>query len=130
MESNCGTRFVLYRKDRVRFIAGAGRLAGFRLTSASKTRRVVASCCNTPMFLEFQRGHWLSLYGCLWPAGTLPPPELRTMTGDLADRSGLSDDIPNARWQSAAFFAKLFGAWAAMGFKSPKITHVNGEIDA
>jgi hypothetical protein len=58
------------------------------------------------------------------------PPELRTMTGDLADRSGLSDDIPNARWQSAAFFAKLFGAWVAMGFKSPKITHVNGEIDA
>jgi hypothetical protein len=52
------------------------------------------------------------------------------MTGDLADRSGLSDDIPNARWQSAAFFAKLFGAWVAMGFKSPKITHVNGEIDA
>ena len=130
MEGNGGTRFVLYRKDRVRFIAGAGRLREFRLTPASTTRRIVARCCSTPMFLEFQNGHWLSLYGCLWPEGTLPPLDLRTMTGDLPDRSRLPGDIRNSRWQSAAFFAKLFGAWVAMGFRSPRITEVDGEIDA
>jgi hypothetical protein len=130
MERNGGTRFVLYRKDRIRFIEGADRLREFRLTPVSKTRRVVAGCCNTPIFLEFQNGHWLSLYGCLWREGTLPPLDLRTMMGDLPDRSGLADDIPNGRWQSAAFFARLFGAWVAMGFKSPKITLVDGEIDA
>lgn len=129
LEANGGTRFILYRKDRVRFTKGADLLKEFRLTPQSKTRRVVASCCNTPVFLELENGHWLSLYGHLWPEGKLPPLELRTMTSDLPDASLLSNDVPNGKRQSLSFFAKLLGAWVAMGFKSPKIT-VNGEINA
>jgi hypothetical protein len=129
-DANGGTRFVLYRKDRVRFLTSTDRLREFRLTPTSKTRRVVATCCNTPVFAEFHSGHWLSLYGCLWPKGTLPPLELRTMVSDLADASVLPDDIPNGKHQSFAFYAKLLGAWIAMGFKVPKITCVNGEIHA
>ena len=49
LDGNGGTRFVLYRKDRVRFVEGADAPKEFRLTPASKTRRVVASCCNTPL---------------------------------------------------------------------------------
>lgn len=128
LEANGGTRFVLYRKDRVRILRGAELLKELRLTPGSKTRRVVATCCNTPVFLEFQNGHWLSLYGCLWPAGTLPPLDLRTMTGDLPDGLTLSDDVPNGKRQSVLFFAKLLGAWIAMGFKSPKLTVGSGEI--
>lgn len=122
------TRFVLYRKDRVRFLAGTDHFKEFRLTPEAKTRRVVATCCNTPVFLEFQGGHWLSLYGCLWPAGTLPPLQLRTMTEDLPPGTTLPDDIPNGKRQSVSFFAKLLGAWIAMGFRSPKITCVNGKL--
>jgi hypothetical protein len=125
-----GTRFVLYRKDRVRFVAGTDRLKEFRLTREAKTRRVVATCCNTPIFLEFHNGHWLSLYGCLWQDGTQPPIELRTMTSDLPDAAVLARDIPNGKRQSLSFFAKLLGAWIAMGFRSPKITCVEGEIHA
>ena len=123
-----GTRCVLYRKDRVRFIEGEDLLAEYRLQPDSPTRRVVATCCNTPVFLEFQNGHWLSLYGHLWPEGTLPPLELRTMTSDLPDASVLPNDIPNGKRQSITFFAKLLGAWIAMGFRTPKVT-VNGEIN-
>lgn len=129
LEANGGTRFVLYRKDRVNVIAGADRLREFRLTPEAKTRRVVAACCNTPVFLEFEAGHWLSLYGGLWQEGTLPPLEMRTMTSDLADASVLADDVPNCKRQSVSFFVKLLGAWIAMGFRSPKIA-VNGEIHA
>jgi hypothetical protein len=125
---NGATRFVLYRKDRIRFIEGADRLKEFRLTPGAKTRRVVATCCNTPVFLEFQNGHWLSLYGCLWQRGTLPPLEMRTMTSDLPDASVLPDDVPNCKRQSVSFFVKLLGAWIAMGFRSPKITCVDGKI--
>lgn len=128
LEPNGGTRFVLYRKDRVRFLQGAERLKELRLIPGAKTRRVVATCCNTPIFLEFQNGHWLSLYGCLWPQGKLPPLELRTMTGDLPDASALADDVPNGKRQSFSFFARLVGAWIAMGFRSPKIRVVHGEI--
>jgi hypothetical protein len=130
VEANGGTRFAMYRKDRVRFLTGTDRLKEFRLTPTSKTRRVVATCCNTPVFAEFHGGHWLSLYGCLWPSGTLPPLELRTMTSDLADASVLLNDVPNGNHQSFAFYTRLLGAWIAMGFKVPKITFVNGDIHA
>ena len=123
------TRFELYRKDRVRFVAGAEHLKEFRLTPGSKTRRVVAACCNTALFLEFQSGHWLSIYGGLWPKDTLPLLEMRTMAMDLPDTAVLPDDVPNARRQSASFMWRLLSAWAAMGFRSPKI-QVNGVINA
>lgn len=128
-EPNGGTRYVLYRKDRVDFPGGWGLLKSFRLTDDAKTRRVLASCCNTPVFLEFENGHWLSLYACLWPAGTLPRLELRTMTSDLPDPSVLPNDVPNMRRQSGRFFAKLLGAWIAMGFRAPKLA-VEGEFHA
>lgn len=129
LQANGGTHFVLYRKDRVRFLQGTERLKEFRLTPQSKTRRVLATCCNTPIFLEFQGGHWLSLYGGLWPQGTLPPLELRTMTSDVPVGSELPDDeVPSAKTQSFSFFVKLLGAWIAMGFRAPKITVVNGAV--
>lgn len=129
VHANGATPFVFHRKDRVRIVRGADHLKEFRLTPQAGTRRVVASCCNTPVFLEFKGGHWLSLYAGLWPKGTLPPLELRTMTGDLPDASVLPNDVPNLKQQSLVFFWRLFRAWAAMGFRSPKIT-VNGEIHA
>jgi len=128
LESNGGTRFVLYRKDRIRFLEGTDRLKAFRLEPESPTRRVIAVCCNTPIFLEFQNGHWLSLYGCLWPEGALPPLALRTMTSDLPPNTVLPDDVPNSKTQSVSFFVKLLGAWMAMGFRRPKVTAVSEEI--
>jgi len=122
------TRYELWRKDRVNFIGGAEQLKAFRLRPGSRTRRVVATCCNTPIFTEFEAGHWLSLYGHLWPAGSLPKAEFRTMTGDLDDPSGLPDDVPPLTRYSVGFFAKLFGSWAAMGFRNRKIP-VNGTIE-
>ncbi|QED29929.1 hypothetical protein FRD01_22365 [Microvenator marinus] len=116
-----------YRKDRVRITSGQDTLKEFRLKSDAGTRRVVATCCNTPVFLELNGAHWLCLYLHLWPEERRPKPELRTMTGDLADQSALPTDIPNLKTHSIAFFAKLFAAWVAMGFRNPKF-EVNGKL--
>lgn len=121
------TPYVLQRKDRVRFVRGTEHLREFRLTPTSHTRRVVAVCCNTPVFTEFQAGHWLSLYASLWPVASRPAMAMRTMAGDLPDASVLPADIPNLKGQSGGFFAKLLGAWIAMGFRVPKIA-VNGQL--
>src|SRR5271165_3604092 len=43
-----GTEYCLYRKDRVTVIRGGEYLQEHRLTPDSKTRRVVATCCNAP----------------------------------------------------------------------------------
>jgi hypothetical protein len=125
-----GTPYALYRKDRVRFVAGEELMRGFRLKPDSPTRRVVASCCNTPLFAEFQNGHWLSMYAALWPEAERPAMQLRTMTSDLPPAVKLDDRLPNARHQNFAFFVALLGAWAAMGFKVPKLDISEGGIDA
>lgn len=115
------TPYVLQRKDRVRFTSGTEHLAEYRLTGKSPTRRVVATCCNTPVFTEFQAGHWLSLYASLWPAASRPKMQLRTMVADLPDPGVLPPDLPNARGQTGSFMLKLLGAWIAMGFRVPKL---------
>jgi hypothetical protein len=50
------TRFEMYRKDRVRVLGGASNMREFRLAGGSTTRRVLAGCCNTPLFLDFYNG--------------------------------------------------------------------------
>ena len=95
-----GMDYVLFRKDRVMLLRGKASLIEHRLTPDSPTRRVVASCCHSPMFLDFALGHWLSIYRANLGAGG-PRPEMRA--------------------HSARFFLKLIGAWVAMGFRRPKL---------
>lgn len=79
---NGGTPYVLYRKDRVRFPAGTALLRGYRLSEKAPTRRVVTTCCNTPVFVEFSGGHWLSLYASLWDHSRLLRKAARRLDGD------------------------------------------------
>lgn len=130
LNANGGTPYALYRKDRVRFTQGSELLRQFKLKPDSPTRRVVASCCNTPIFTEFSHGHWLSLYADLWPDDTRPPMALRTMTSDLGPEVTLDDALPNARHQNLAFYFALLTAWAAMGFRVPKLDFIKGAINA
>lgn len=130
VDEHGATRFVLYRKDRVHCLRGQNVLREHRVTKGSPTRRVVATCCNTPMFLEFTNGHWLSLYGGLWPVAELPALEIRTMTRSRPAGVVLPDDVPNPSTHTVSFYFKLFRAWAAMRFRTPKIDFVSGEINA
>ncbi len=51
----------------------------------------------------------------------MPPTTMRTMAADMPDGATLPDDIPNAKKHSISFFAKLLGAWVAMGFRTPNM---------
>jgi hypothetical protein len=123
------TPYVMHRKDRLHVLSGADHLKEYRLSPDASTRRVIATCCNTPVFAEVKGGHWLSLYAHLWPDHSRPPLEMRTMTGDLQDDAKLPDDVPNLKKHSIGFYARLFGAWVWMRFRNPKIA-VNGELNA
>ena len=130
LNENGATRFVLFRKDRVLCEKGREHLREYRLSKEAKTRRVLASCCNTPVFLEFDNGHWLSVYGGLWPPAELPALEIRTMTRSRRKDVVLPDDVPNPRTHTFSFYWKLFAAWAAMGFRAQKVDYVSGELNA
>lgn len=126
LDADGGTGFVLFRKDRVRCLRGEALLGEHRLTPSSATRRVIASCCNTPMFLEFQNGHWLSIYGHALPQDERPPVEMRTMTRDRRAGVEFHDAVPTYATHSGRFMWRLLAAWAAMGFRAPKIDWAKG----
>jgi hypothetical protein len=121
LRTDGGTDYCLYRKDRVKVVAGGEHLHERRLTPGSTTRRVVATCCNTPMFLDFTSGHWLTVYRNRIP-GDAPRPAMRVMAKDVPPRAKFADGIPTYPTHPATFMFKLLVAWAAMGFRRPKIT--------
>jgi hypothetical protein len=130
VSANGGTRFEVYRKDRVRFVEGLDQFKEFRLKPDAPSRRVIAGCCNTPLFLEFKGGHWLSMYAGLWPQDQLRPLDVRTMLGDREDKPVFDDGVPAGAWPTAKFYALLLGSWIAMGFRVPKVPVTGGEINA
>lgn len=121
LDPDGGTEVILYRKDRVQCEMGLENLEEHRLKPESPTRRVVATCCNSAMFLEFTKGHWLSMYRNRFPSGA-PPLGMRVMTKDRRAGVELAGDIPNHRGFSGKFMLKLIAARIAMGLRRADIT--------
>src|SRR5882757_3400090 len=48
-----GTAYILYRKDRIKYSKGAELLKGYKIDEKSTTSRVVATCCNSAMVMQF-----------------------------------------------------------------------------
>ena len=113
-----GTDYVLYRKDRVRCVSGGDVLEERRLRPDSPTRRMFARCCNTAMFLDFTKGHWLTIYRARL-GDDIPPATMRMMTAERVEGAALADDMTNYRGHSGRFMLKVLGAWIAMSFRRP-----------
>jgi hypothetical protein len=111
------------RQDRVRCVRGGELLEERRLKPESPTRRMVARCCNTAMFLEITKGHWLTFYRGRLP-DDIPPATLRLMTAKRPTGVNLPDDMPNYPGFSGKFMLKLLVAWMAMGFRRPAVEGV------
>jgi hypothetical protein len=121
-----GTSVVLWRKDQMRCVRGCEHLDGRRLAPNSPSRRMVATCCGTPMFGDFIKGFWVSIYRDRLEAP--PQPTMRVMTGDLPDDVALPEDgLPRFRSRPAKFMLELLSTWAAMGFRTPKIAGAPNE---
>jgi hypothetical protein len=118
LDADGGSPVLLYRKDRVRCVAGREYLEEHRLKPESPTRRVLAACCNSAMFGDFTKGHWLSVYRKRFPAGA-PPVEMRIMTRDRGADPVPKDDVPSYGGFPPRFLWKLLTAWIVMGFRRP-----------
>ena len=118
-----GTSVVLWRKDRVRCLRGGERLAAHRLTPGAPSRRMVASCCETPMFGDFTKGFWISVYRDR--VMNAPVPSMRVMTSDMPDGTAFpADGVPHFRGRPRKFLVKLLLTWAGMGFRNPRVAGV------
>jgi hypothetical protein len=72
------------------------------------------------MFLDFTKGHWLTLYRDRLPDDA-PPLELSVMAKERPDGSALPDGMPTYPTYPAKFMVKLLASWAAIGFRRPKL---------
>lgn len=109
-----GTVYMLFRKDRFECVGGAERLKPHKLKETSPTNRVVATCCNSAMFMSFDRGpHWVSAYRARFH-GDLPPLQARICTRFKPEGVVLSDDVPSYRSYPPSFIVKLLASRIAM----------------
>ncbi len=114
LEPGGGTAYFLFRKDRIRCVQGDALLKSYKLDPTSATNRVVATCCNSAMFVNFDKGpHWVSAYRARFH-GDLPPVEFRMCTKFRAGDAELPGDVPNYPGYPLRLIARLLVSRAAM----------------
>ena len=92
VNSSGGVEYCSYRKDRIKIAQGAENLREYRLKPESPTRRVVAMCCHSPMFVDFTPGHWLTLFRGRVPGA--PKSQMLLMTKDKEAGKALPANVP------------------------------------
>lgn len=119
LDADDGTRAVMVRKDRLTIATGSEHLAAFHLTPESPTRRIVASCCNTPLFIDVTVAHWITFYADR--LAVRPPVEMRVMTKYRTSTLPYPDDAGVYAGHTPRFVFRVLGAWIAMGFARPRL---------
>jgi hypothetical protein len=109
-----GTGYVLYRKDRVRVTKGADKLTDHRIEGEANTHRTVALCCWSPLYLDFEPGHWVSLFRQRF-TDPVPAIQRRINTRFIPAGPRPDDGLPQAKGFPLVMIAKLIGTKIAMG---------------
>ncbi len=109
LDADGGTHYLVYRDDRFSCIAGLDLLIAHKLRPRALTRRFVASCCNTGMYLKFGPGHWVSAYAARLD-GEPPAVEMRNQTQFRTARTEIPPDAPSYKRFPLRLFGKLISA--------------------
>ena len=113
-DADGGTAYILFRKDRIKCSRGAELLKGYKLKDISLTNRVVATCCNSAMFMNFDKGpHWIPAYRARF-RGALPPLQMRICTKSKPEQVVLPTDVPNYPGYPVGLIFKLLASRMAM----------------
>jgi hypothetical protein len=113
-----GTAYLVYRKDRVTCLKGASLLRHHKIRENSATDRVIATCCNSAMFLGFDDGkHWVDLYRSRCE-GDLLPVQMRVCTKFKPDGRTIPSDVPQYSRYPVAILVRSVLAKAAMLLRS------------
>lgn len=109
-----GTAYLVYCKDRLEVAAGREYLRADKLRPASVTHRLVASCCNSAMYLGFDDGkHWVDIYRSR-VQGEPPPIAMRICTRFAPRPQDVPGDVPGHARYPFGFIARLLAARLAM----------------
>lgn len=102
-----GTALTLFPAKRFEVVRGADRLAPLKLRLDSATSRMVAQCCNSAMYLAFDKGpYWVSVLRNRLE-GELPPIEFRHMTRHRTSSLPFPDASPRSPGFAPRFVARV-----------------------
>ena len=91
-------------------------LKSYKLKASSVTNRVVANCCNSAVFVNFDRGpHWVSAYRARFE-GEPQPLEMRIQTTFRVSDQALPEDVPSYKGFGPKLFGRLIGSRLSMMF--------------
>lgn len=111
-----GTAYVVYRKDRIKCSRGADLLTCHKIREKSATNRVIATCCNSAMLINFDDGkHWVDVYRSRMQEN-IPPLQMRICTKFKPENIDVPSDVPSYPGYPFKFLAKLLAAWIPMLF--------------
>jgi hypothetical protein len=109
-----GTAYSVYGKDRVKCSRGALLLKSNKIREKSATNRVIATCCNSAMLLNFDDAkHWVDVHSSRL-TGDIPPLQMRICTKFKPENTDLPSDVPLYANYPLKFLAKLVAAKIAM----------------
>jgi hypothetical protein len=113
-DADGGTAYILYRRDRIECSKGASLLKSYKIRESSVTNRVVATCCSSAMFMNFDKGpYWVSAYRARFH-GDLPPLQMRICTRYKSPDVVLSGDVPSYPGYPLRLVARLLASGVAM----------------
>ncbi len=113
-EADGGTALLTFRDDRFAIIAGEDQLVAHRLSPGAPTRRMVARCCNSAMFLKYEPGFWVSTYRTRFAPEDWPPVEMRNQIRHRDSPLPLPDEAPAFQGFPLRLFWALAKARVAM----------------
>lgn len=103
-----GTAYVTLHDKNWVAIEGEDCLSPLKLKPDSPTTRYITTCCQSPMFLKFNSGFWISTYRARY---VVPPPlEWRNKTSRRRSKRPYPDDIPRFKTFPLRLFGRLLKA--------------------
>jgi hypothetical protein len=113
-EPDGGTAYLVFRKDRVACRKGVSLLRHHKIRENSATNRVIATCCNSAMLLNFDDGkHWVDLYRSRCQGDVLPV-QMCICTKFRPEGHAIPTDVRQYPHYPVSFLMKLVLAKAAM----------------
>ena len=110
LDSDGGSGYLVYRKDRVHCVKGNQLLRPYKIRERSATNRVVATCCNAAMILNFDDSkHWVDVYRNR-VQGNVPSIQMRICTKYRRTSTRDTTSVAEYPRYPMRFVAKLIGA--------------------
>ncbi|WP_133648242.1 GFA family protein [Paraburkholderia flava] len=105
-----GTEFMVFRRGSIACTRGADLLQPAKLTSHTKTRRMIASCCATPMYVAFDdKRPWVSAFRAPFGADA-PPVEMRICTRFRRAEEAVDDGVRSHSGYPPAMMVRILAA--------------------